>query len=166
MTAYTPAETIVAAWIMALTGVGPSIASGSHTCSGNCALLPIAPNTSRMPISEIALQPSAPPNSGASNRAEFLEEALEEHVYRMIAELFGKEDGYCKGRGGSMHIADYSVGHLGANAIVGGSVAIDQIPALDCVDRAGDPFSVDQRGEARPAGTSSRCDVGAFEVQP
>ena len=44
---YTPAATIVAAWISALTGVGPSIASGSQTCSGNCALLPTAPqNTS------------------------------------------------------------------------------------------------------------------------
>ena len=36
-TRYTPAATIVAAWISALTGVGPSIASGSQTCSGNCA---------------------------------------------------------------------------------------------------------------------------------
>jgi len=53
-----------------------------------------------------------------------LEEVLEHHVYRTIAELFGKESGYCKGRGGSMHIADFSVGHLGANAIVGGGVPI------------------------------------------
>jgi len=52
------------------------------------------------------------------------------------------------------------------HALRGGSIAIDQIPALDCVDRAGDPLSVDQRGEPRPAGASSRCDVGAFEVQP
>ena len=42
-TRYTPAVTIVAAWISALTGVGPSIASGSQTCSGNCPDLPIAP---------------------------------------------------------------------------------------------------------------------------
>ena len=49
---------------------------------------------------------------------------MEEHVYRTIAELFGKEDGYCRGRGGSMHIADFTVGHLGANAIVGGGVPI------------------------------------------
>jgi 2-oxoisovalerate dehydrogenase E1 component len=55
---------------------------------------------------------------------ELLEQALENHVYRTIAELFGKEAGYCKGRGGGMHIADFSVGHLGANAIVGGSVPI------------------------------------------
>ncbi len=41
---YTPAVTIVAAWIKALTGEGPSMASGSHTCSGNWALLPHAPN--------------------------------------------------------------------------------------------------------------------------
>ena len=49
---------------------------------------------------------------------------MEDHVYRTICELFGKEDGYGKGRGGSMHIADYQVGHLGANAIVGGGVPI------------------------------------------
>ena len=53
-----------------------------------------------------------------------LEEVLEDHVFKTIAELFGKEAGYCKGRGGSMHIADFSVGHLGANAIVGGGVPI------------------------------------------
>jgi hypothetical protein len=46
-TRYTPAATIVAAWISADTGVGPAIASGSHTCSGNWALLPIVPPNSR-----------------------------------------------------------------------------------------------------------------------
>ena len=46
-TRNTPAVTIVAAWMSALTGVGPSIASGSHTCSGNCADLPIAPKKTR-----------------------------------------------------------------------------------------------------------------------
>ena len=64
------------------------------------------------------------PHSRARSRQQLLEEALEDHVYRTIAELFGKEDGYCRGRGGSMHIADFTVGHLGANAIVGGSVPI------------------------------------------
>ncbi|MCL4250334.1 MAG: thiamine pyrophosphate-dependent dehydrogenase E1 component subunit alpha [Anaerolineae bacterium] len=43
---------------------------------------------------------------------------------RMMAELFGKETGYCKGRGGSMHITDISIGHLGANGIVGGHLGI------------------------------------------
>src|SRR6478735_5677405 len=43
---------------------------------------------------------------------------------RMFAELLGKEAGYCKGKGGSMHIADPDTGNLGANAIVGGSVGI------------------------------------------
>jgi TPP-dependent pyruvate/acetoin dehydrogenase alpha subunit len=43
---------------------------------------------------------------------------------RMFAELLGKEAGYCKGKGGSMHIADPATGNLGANAIVGGSVGI------------------------------------------
>ena len=40
---YTPAATIVAAWIKAETGVGPSMASGSQTCNGTCADLPIGP---------------------------------------------------------------------------------------------------------------------------
>jgi acetoin:2,6-dichlorophenolindophenol oxidoreductase subunit alpha len=43
---------------------------------------------------------------------------------RMFAELLGKEPGYCRGKGGSMHIADPATGNLGANAIVGGSVGI------------------------------------------
>lgn len=43
---------------------------------------------------------------------------------RMFAEFFGKETGYCKGRGGSMHIADVSKGNLGANGIVGGGIPI------------------------------------------
>ena len=40
----------------------------------------------------------------------------------MFAELFGKSTGYCKGRGGSMHITDLSIGMLGANGIVGGGI--------------------------------------------
>ncbi|WP_022710185.1 thiamine pyrophosphate-dependent dehydrogenase E1 component subunit alpha [Pseudochrobactrum sp. AO18b] len=45
-------------------------------------------------------------------------------IGRMFAEFFGKETGYCKGRGGSMHIADVSKGNLGANGIVGGGIPI------------------------------------------
>lgn len=41
---------------------------------------------------------------------------------RMMAEIAGKEAGYCHGKGGSMHIADMTLGHLGANAIVGGGI--------------------------------------------
>ncbi len=41
-----------------------------------------------------------------------------------LAELMGRADGYCKGRGGSMHIADFETGNLGANAIVAGGVPI------------------------------------------
>ena len=41
-------------------------------------------------------------------------------VNKMMAEIFGKKDGLCKGKGGSMHIADFSVGMLGANGVVGG----------------------------------------------
>src|SRR5713226_10537881 len=43
---------------------------------------------------------------------------------RMFAELLGKAAGYCRGKGGSMHIADANTGNLGANAIVGGSTGI------------------------------------------
>src|SRR5881396_1002183 len=45
-------------------------------------------------------------------------------VNRMFAELLGKESGYCRGKGGSMHIADPDTGNLGANAIVAGSTGI------------------------------------------
>lgn len=45
-------------------------------------------------------------------------------VSRMFAEFFGKESGYCHGRGGSMHIADIKTGNLGANGIVGGGLPI------------------------------------------
>jgi pyruvate dehydrogenase E1 component alpha subunit len=43
---------------------------------------------------------------------------------RMMAELYGKRTGYCKGKGGSMHIADFSIGMLGANGIVAGGIPI------------------------------------------
>ncbi|CAM5546297.1 pyruvate dehydrogenase (acetyl-transferring) E1 component subunit alpha [Mycolicibacterium aubagnense] len=45
-------------------------------------------------------------------------------VKRMFAEFFGKTTGYCKGRGGSMHIADVTKGNLGANGIVAGGIPI------------------------------------------
>jgi pyruvate dehydrogenase E1 component alpha subunit len=43
---------------------------------------------------------------------------------RMVAELFGKATGYCKGKGGSMHIADFSIGILGANGVVAGGLPL------------------------------------------
>lgn len=49
---------------------------------------------------------------------------------RMIAELLGKEMGYCGGRGGSMHIADVETGNLGANGVVGGGIPIAAGAAL------------------------------------
>src|SRR5438445_8633773 len=45
-------------------------------------------------------------------------------VKRMMAELFGRSTGYCKGKGGSMHIADFDAGMLGANGIVGAGLPI------------------------------------------
>ena len=46
------------------------------------------------------------------------------NLKKMMAELFGKQDGYCKGKGGSMHIADLDSGILGANGIVGGGIPL------------------------------------------
>jgi acetoin:2,6-dichlorophenolindophenol oxidoreductase subunit alpha len=43
---------------------------------------------------------------------------------RMMAELYGRQTGYCKGKGGSMHIADFAIGMLGANGIVAGGISI------------------------------------------
>ncbi len=60
---------------------------------------------------------------------------------RMFAELLGKVDGYCRGKGGSMHIADPTTGNLGANAIVGGSLGI----------ATGAAFSAKQLGNGRVA---------------
>lgn len=56
----TPAVTIVAAWIRADTGVGPSMASGNHPCSPSCADLPTAPTNNKIAIVVIAL--NSPPN--------------------------------------------------------------------------------------------------------
>ncbi|WP_010258299.1 thiamine pyrophosphate-dependent dehydrogenase E1 component subunit alpha [Treponema primitia] len=49
---------------------------------------------------------------------------------RMMAEFLGKETGYCKGKGGCMHIADFSVGSLGANGVVGGGIPVATGAAL------------------------------------
>jgi len=60
-------------------------------------------------------------------------------VGRMFAEFFGKETGYCHGRGGSMHIADVKTGNLGANGIVGGGLPIAVGSALSA-KRLGKPY--------------------------
>ncbi|NPV09525.1 MAG: dehydrogenase [Anaerolineae bacterium] len=51
-------------------------------------------------------------------------QAKQEHLNRMMAELCGRATGYCRGRGGSMHIADVSKGNLGATGIVGGNIPV------------------------------------------
>ena len=60
----TPAVTIVAAWIRADTGVGPSMASGSQKYSGSCALLPTAPRNNRAAIA-VAVDWASTPSSAA-----------------------------------------------------------------------------------------------------
>ena len=66
----TPAVTMVAAWMSAETGVGPSMASGSQKYSGNCALLPQAPTNSRTAIAVIAVR-EIEPSCAASLIAEY-----------------------------------------------------------------------------------------------
>ncbi len=63
-------------------------------------------------------------------------------VDRMFAELLGKEPGYCRGKGGSMHIADHENGNLGANAIVGGSTGIATGAAMSAKKRGSDQVAV------------------------
>ncbi len=60
----------------------------------------------------------------------------------MFCELLGKEEGYCRGKGGSMHIADQSNGNLGANAIVGGSMGIATGSALSARMQGKDDVTV------------------------
>lgn len=68
-------------------------------------------------------------------------------VDRMFAELLGKAAGYCRGKGGSMHIADPESGNLGANAIVGGSIGIATGAALSARMRGTDQVAVCFFGE-------------------
>ncbi|OGV52375.1 MAG: hypothetical protein A2X49_02445 [Lentisphaerae bacterium GWF2_52_8] len=104
-------------------GHGDSIAKGYHAIRR---------------MSEQELKARCPEFASLSGAA-LLEAVLEDHIYRTICELFGKEDGYGKGRGGGMHIADFRVGHLGANAIVGGGVPIATGAAMSCrIDPAKD----------------------------
>lgn len=63
-------------------------------------------------------------------------------IDRMFAELLGKESGYCRGKGGSMHIADQDTGNLGANAIVGGSAGIATGAAMSSKMRGSDQVAV------------------------
>lgn len=68
-------------------------------------------------------------------------------IDRMFAELLGKEAGYCRGKGGSMHIADQDTGNLGANAIVGGSAGIATGAAMSAKMRGTDQVAVCFFGE-------------------
>lgn len=63
-------------------------------------------------------------------------------VDKMFAELLGKALGYCRGKGGSMHIADQELGNLGANAIVGGSAALATGAAMSSKMRGSDQVTV------------------------
>ena len=60
----------------------------------------------------------------------------------MLAELYGRNEGLCKGRGGAMHIADFKRGMLGANAIVGGGIALAAGGALEIQNKKKDNVAV------------------------
>lgn len=61
---------------------------------------------------------------------------------RMMAEVMGKRDGYCHGKGGEMHIADFELGMLGANGIVGGGLSLATGAALSAKVRGTDQVAV------------------------
>jgi TPP-dependent pyruvate/acetoin dehydrogenase alpha subunit len=61
---------------------------------------------------------------------------------RMMAEIYGKKTGYCKGKGGSMHIADFKIGMLGANGIVAGGLPVSAGAALAAHLEGGDKLAV------------------------
>jgi TPP-dependent pyruvate/acetoin dehydrogenase alpha subunit len=61
---------------------------------------------------------------------------------KMVAEVLGRETGYCKGRGGSMHIADIATGNIGANGIVGGGLPIAVGVAMGVHVRDGDQVTI------------------------
>ncbi len=74
---------------------------------------------------------------------------------RMMAEIYGKRTGYCKGKGGSMHIADFSIGMLGADGIVGAGLPI----------AAGAAMAAQLEGEANIAAVffgDGACQEGEF----
>ncbi len=61
---------------------------------------------------------------------------------RMMAEIYGRRTGYCKGKGGSMHIADFAIGMLGANGIVAGGLPISAGAALAAKLEGGEKVAV------------------------
>ncbi len=61
---------------------------------------------------------------------------------RMMAEVYGRTTGYCKGKGGSMHVADFDIGMLGANGIVGGGMPIGAGAAIAAQLEGGDRIAV------------------------
>ena len=67
---------------------------------------------------------------------------------RMLAEIMGKRTGYCRGRGGSMHIADVTLGNLGANGIVGAGIPIAVGAAFSIAYRGTDQISAVYFGDA------------------
>ena len=68
-------------------------------------------------------------------------------VGKMFAELLGRETGYCRGRGGSMHIADTAKGNLGANGVVGGGIPIATGAALTASYTGSDRVAVSFFGD-------------------
>jgi len=95
-------------------GHGHAIAKGAY------ALMAMEPPSLATFLGE--RWPESSPAGGL--RQQLLSRALQLHLGKTMAELLGREGGYCRGRGGGMHIADFDVNHLGANAIVGGSLGI------------------------------------------
>ncbi len=86
-------------------------------------------------------------------------QAKQDHYNKMMAEVLGKSGGYCKGKGGSMHIADVEHGNLGATGIVGGNLAVAVGAALAQKMKGTDRVVVCFFGEGA-------ANEGAFDTVP
>ncbi len=84
---------------------------------------------------------------------------------RMMAELFGKSTGYCKGKGGSMHIADFGIGMLGACGIVGGGIPMAVGAGLSAKLRGTDQVSISFFGDGASNEGSFHESVNLAAVQ-
>jgi pyruvate dehydrogenase E1 component alpha subunit len=84
-------------------------------------------------------------------------------VKKMVAELLQKETGYCKGYGGSMHIADVKSGNLGANGIVGAGTPLGVGAARDSVGEAGRRRRLGGNGDLEPRSHGEVPDAVALE---
>lgn len=104
--------------------MGGKIKSASHMYAGEEAVA-VGSVSTLLPQDIIASTHRGHGHCGAiGDKHAHTEEERQEHWNKMVAELMGKVTGYCRGRGGSLHIADVEKGNLGSTGIVGGNIPV------------------------------------------